>query len=307
MPQSLDPLDPQLRATARRHIDRMASLGGRCDFAQDVAFLCPLEVVLDHIGIPKADHEQMLRLTQWLFTYADPDLCRPGASVTDPADIIKTWNIVYQEFKEYYDAVIRDRRACPRGDVASLIANGTVNGCPMDERAMISYYVIASTAGHDTTSATTATSMWVLAEQPQLLAQLQARPELIPGFVEESIRWATPVQQFVRSAAEDCTLRGQQIARGDLLYLSYVSANRDEEVFDDPYAFKPERSSNKHIGFGYGGHVCLGQHLARREMRAFWEELIPRLQSVEMADEGRMAESEFVCGPKSVPIRYAMH
>ena len=306
-PQSLDPLDGQFRATARRHIERMAALGGRCDFATDVAFLYPLEVVLDLIGIPKADHEKMLRLTQWLFTYADPDLCRPGANITDPAEIIQTWNIVYNEFKDYYDAVIRDRRACPRADVASLIANGQVNGCPMDERAMISYYVIASTAGHDTTSATTATSMWVLAEQPQLLARLKAQPDLIPGFVEESIRWATPVQQFVRSAAEDYTLRGQRIRAGDLLYLSYISANRDEEVFDEPYQFRPERSPNKHIGFGFGGHVCLGQHLARREMRAFWEELIPRLESVEMADEGRMAESEFVCGPKSVPIRYTMH
>ena len=307
MPQSLDALADRIRGTARQHIDRMAAMGGSCDFATEVAFLYPLQVILDIIGVPREDHEKMLRLTQWLFTYADPDLCRPGANITDPAEIIKTWDIVYREFKDYYDGVIRDRRACPRNDVASLIANGKVNGCPMDERAMISYYVIASTAGHDTTSATTATAMWVLAEQPQLLAKLKASPELIAGFVEESIRWATPVQQFVRSAAEDYELRGQQIRKGDLLYLSYVSANRDEEVFEDPYEFRPERSPNRHIGFGYGGHVCLGQHLARREMRAFWEELIPRLESVEMADEGRMAESEFVCGPKSVPIRFRMN
>jgi hypothetical protein len=307
MPQSLDALADRIRGTARQHIDRMAAMGGSCDFATEVAFLYPLQVILDIIGVPREDHEKMLRLTQWLFTYADPDLCRPGANITDPAEIIKTWDIVYREFKDYYDGVIRDRRACPRNDVASLIANGRVNGCPMDERAMISYYVIASTAGHDTTSATTATAMWVLAEQPQLLAKLKASPELIAGFVEESIRWATPVQQFVRSAAEDYELRGQQIRKGDLLYLSYVSANRDEEVFEDPYEFRPERSPNRHIGFGYGGHVCLGQHLARREMRAFWEELIPRLESVEMADEGRMAESEFVCGPKSVPIRFRMN
>ena len=307
MPQALEKLDGRLRETARRHVDRMATFGDRCDFATDVAFPYPLEVILDLIGIPRPDHARMLRLTQWLFSYADPDLCRPGASIADPGEIIETWNIVYNEFKEYYDAVIRDRRACPRDDVASLIANGKVNGCPMDERAMISYYVIASTAGHDTTSATTATAMWVLAEDPELLDKLKANPGLVPGFVEESIRWATPVQQFVRSAAEDYVLRGQQIKQGDLLYLSYVSANRDEEVFDDPYEFRPERAPNRHIGFGYGGHVCLGQHLARREMRAFWEELIPRLQSVEMADEGRMTESEFVCGPKSVPIRFQMN
>ena len=307
MPQSLDQLSDGIRATARHHVDRMRDMGGACDFATEVAFLYPLQVIMDIIGVPPEDHARMLRLTQWLFTYADPDLCRPGANITDPAEIIKTWDIVYREFRDYYEGVIRDRRACPRNDVASLIANGKVNGCPMDERAMISYYVIASTAGHDTTSATTATAMWVLAEQPALLAKLKSNPALIQGFVEESIRWATPVQQFVRSAAEDYQLRGQQIRKGDLLYLSYVSANRDEEVFEDPYEFRPERAPNRHIGFGYGGHVCLGQHLARREMRAFWEELIPRLESVEMADEGRMAESEFVCGPKSVPIRYRMN
>ena len=307
MPQSLDRLSDGIRATARHHVDRMRDLGGACDFATEVAFLYPLQVIMDIIGVPPEDHARMLRLTQWLFTYADPDLCRPGANITDPAEIIKTWDIVYREFKDYYEGVIRDRRACPRDDVASLIANGSVNGCPMDERAMISYYVIASTAGHDTTSATTATAMWVLAERPALLAKLKSNSALIPGFVEESIRWATPVQQFVRSAAEDYQLRGQQIRKGDLLYLSYVSANRDEEVFEDPCEFRPERAPNRHIGFGYGGHVCLGQHLARREMRAFWEELIPRLESVEMADEGRMAESEFVCGPKSVPIRYRMN
>ena len=306
MPQSVDKLENQIRATARRHVERMAGLGGECDFATEVAFVYPLEVILDIIGVPSPDHAKMLRLTQWLFSYADPDLCRPGANVTDPAEIIKTWDIVYREFKDYYDEVIKDRRACPRQDVASLIANGKVNGCPMEERAMISYFVIASTAGHDTTAATTATAMWVLAEQPDMLARLQAKPELIPGFVEESIRWATPVQQFVRSAAADCTLRGQQIAQGDLLYLSYVSANRDEEVFEEPFTFKPERSPNKHIALGYGGHVCLGQHLAKREMRILWEELIPRLDSVEMAGAGLMSESEFVCGPKSVPIRFQL-
>ena len=154
----------------------------------------------------------MLRLTQWLFTYADPDLAGP-ADLTDPAEIIKTWNIVYRSSRSTTNRSSATAAPARATTSASLIANGKVNGCPMEERAMISYYVIASTAGHDTTSATTATSMWVLAEQPQLLARLKAEPKLIQGFVEESIRWATPVQQFVRSAAEDYELRGQKIRR----------------------------------------------------------------------------------------------
>jgi cytochrome P450 len=187
-----------------------------------------------------------------------------------------------------------------------MIANGKVNGCPMEDRALISYLIIASTAGHDTTSATTATGMWVLAEQPELLARLKANPRLIPGFVEESIRWTSPVQEFVRSATQDYELRGRKIRKGDLLYISYMSGNRDEEVFDSPFEFRPDRTPNRHIGFGYGGHICLGQHLARLEMRVFWEELLPKLKSVAFAGEPKMAQSEFVCGPKSVPIRFEL-
>ncbi len=306
LPQNISKLETKVKATAKAYVDKLAAMGPECDFAADLAFHYPLEVVHDLIGIPREDHAKMLRLTQWLFTYADPDLRRPGSDLSDPQEIIRTWNIVYSEFKEYYEEIIRDRRACPRDDVASQIANGKVGGCPMEERAMISYFVIASTAGHDTTSATTATSMWKLAETPGLLERLQADPALVPGFVEESIRWATPVQQFTRSAAEDYQLRGQTIRKGDMLYISYVSGNRDEDAFESPFEFRPERTPNRHVGFGYGGHMCLGQHLARLEMRLFWQELLPRLASVEMAGEGKMAESEFVCGPKSVPIRFRM-
>jgi len=304
MPNAIAELEPKVREIAQAHVRHMLELGPECDFASQVAFLYPLQVILDLIGVPKTDHEKMLRLTQWLFTYADPDLGRPGSDLANPQEITNTWNIVFNEFKDYYDPIIKDRRACPRSDIASMIANGKVNGCPMEERAMISYYVIASTAGHDTTSATTATAMWILAEQPDLLKRLKNDPKLIPGFVEESIRWASPVQQFVRSATQDYALRGRTIRKGDLLYLSYISGNRDEEVFEDSFVFKPDRSPNRHIGFGYGGHICLGQHLARLEMRLFWQELLPRLRSVEMAGDGKMAQSEFVCGPKKVPIRF---
>ncbi|MBI5619264.1 MAG: cytochrome P450 [Gammaproteobacteria bacterium] len=306
MPQSVNGFEGQLRDLARRYVDDMAARGGECDFASDIAALYPLEVVCTLIGLPKQDHHLMLRLTQWFLSYADPDLCRPGSVLTNPEHQIATWQIVYEEFKDYYGKVIADRQACPRSDLASIISNGMVNGRPMDERSMISYFVIASTAGHDTTAATTANAMWVLAERPELLARMKADPSLVAGFVEEAIRWAVPAQVFIRSAVEDYELSGRQIRKGDLLYISYLSANRDEEVFEDPFEFRIDRTPNRHIGFGYGQHVCVGQHLARLELRVFWEELIKRLKSVEMAGEGRWQESEFVCGPKSVPIRYEM-
>lgn len=305
-PQAIAKMEEQVREMARRHIDEFLAKGQGADFATELAFRYPAEVVLTMIGVPKQDHQKMLDLTHWLFTYADPDLCRPGANITDPQEIIKTWDVVYNEFKTYFETLVHERQQCPVGDLTSSIANGKVDGCPMNERNMISYLVILSTAGHDSAAATTAMSMWMLAEHPELFRKMKENPSLIRGFVDESIRWASPVQQFVRSATEDYVLRGQQIRKGDLLYLSYISGNRDEDVFKDPFTFDPERSPNPHIAFGYGTHICLGQHLAKLEMRVLWEELLPRLASVEMAGPGKFAQSEFVCGPKSVPIDYTL-
>ena len=148
--------------------------------------------------------------------------------------------------------------------------------------------------------------MWELAENPALFRRLKDDASLIPAFVEEAVRWTTPVKHFVRHATEDCELAGQAIACGDRLYLSYPSGNRDEAVFDDPFSFRLDRKPNRHLGFGQGGHVCLGQHLARLEMRSLWQALLPRLESVEMAGDGALIASEFVSGPKSVPIRYRL-
>lgn len=304
--QSVAGLKATVEQIAQEYVDKLAAAGPVADFAQEVAFYYPLRVVLDVVGVPREDHARMLQLTQWLFTYADPDLRRPGSDPTDPQEISKTFKIVFDAFNDYYTPLAEDRRRCPRQDLASVIANGKVDGAPLEHRALISYFAIASTAGHDTTAATTATSMWVLAERPDLLAELKADPSLIPDFIEESIRWATPIQHFIRSATEDYEIRGRTIRKGDLVYLSYLSANRDEEVFDDPYTFNIHRRPNRHVGFGFGGHVCLGVHLARTEMTALWNALIPRLKSLELAGPPRMTESELVAGPKSVPIRFEM-
>lgn len=305
MPQNIAGLEAQVRATARRYVDQLAQKN-ESEFAGEVAMLYPLEVVCTQIGLPREDHAIMLRLTQWFLSYADPDLCRPGSDLSDPRSHIQNWQIVYDEFKSYYTRLVADRRAHPRQDLASLIANGKVHGQPMDERGMISYFVIASTAGHDTTAATIGNAMWILARDPALFARMKQERNLIPGFVEEAIRISTPPMAFIRSATQDYELSGRQIRKGDRMYVSYLSANKDEEVFEDPFSFKPDRSPNRHIGFGYGSHICLGQHLARLEMRVLWEELFDRLETLEMAGEGKWQESEFVCGPKEVPIRYTM-
>jgi cytochrome P450 len=170
----------------------------------------------------------------------------------------------------------------------------------------MSYYVIVATAGHDTTSSSTAGAVWGMCQYPGAFAAVKADPSLIPGLVDEAIRWVTPVKHFMRSATADTELRGRAIAKGDWLWLAYPSGNRDEEVFADPDVFDPTRSPNRHLAFGYGAHLCLGQHLAKLEMRILFEELMPRLKSVEFAGRPTRAEAAFVSGPKHLPIRYQM-
>ena len=307
LPQNLRALEARIREIARGFVDRMAEHGDRCDFARDVAFLYPLHVIMEVLGVPESDEPRMLKLTQELFGNADPDLNRTGKSVTDAGEGVDSIQSVVMDFMMYFNAMTEDRRANPRNDLATLIANGKINGEPMGHLEAMSYYIIAATAGHDTTSSTTAGALWALAENPDQFAKVKADPSLISGLIEESIRWVTPVKHFMRTATADAELAGRKIAKGDWLFLSYPSGNRDETVFEDPFSFKVDRTPNKHVAFGYGAHICLGQHLARMEMRVLWEELFARLDHVELDGAPTRMVANFVCGPKSVPIRFKMH
>lgn len=306
LPQNLRGLEGRIREIARGFIDKMAAKGGECDFARDIAFLYPLHVVMEVLGVPETDEPRMLRLTQELFGAADPDLNRSGAAIVDVQQGVAELQKTVADFMVYFTEMTEDRRRNPRQDLASVIANGQVDGKPLGHLEAMSYYIIAATAGHDTTSNTTAGALWALAENPDQFRKLKADLSLIPGHVEESIRWVTPVKHFMRSATEDTELAGQTIKKGEWLMLCYPSGNRDEAVFDKPFSYDITRSPNKHVAFGYGAHVCLGQHLGRLEMRILWEELLPRLESLELAGTPSRMQANFVCGPKSVPIRYKM-
>ncbi|MFN3859260.1 MAG: cytochrome P450 [Caulobacter sp.] len=307
MPQNLRRLEARIREIAAGFVDRMCQMGGRCDFARDVAFLYPLHVVMELIGVPESDEPRMLKLTQELFGSADPDLNRTGEAVTDVDQGVDTIQSVVMDFMAYFNAMTEDRRARPRQDLASVIANGEIEGAPLGHLEAMSYYIIAATAGHDTTSSTTAGALWALAERPDQYARLREDPALIAGLIEESIRWVTPVKHFMRTATADAELAGRRIAKGDWLMLSYPSGNRDEAVFDHPFAFRIDRTPNRHIAFGYGAHICLGQHLARMEMRILWEEFLKQVRSVELDGEPRRMAASFVCGPKAVPIRFTLN
>ncbi len=304
MPKNLRTIEARIRELARETVDKMLAMGGECDFARDVASEYPLRVIMDILGVPADDMPRMLMLTQQLFGPTDPELNRAQAEITDPEQGLQMLNFVIADFANYFKAITEDRRHNPRDDIATVLANSTVNGAPIPDRELNGYYVIIATAGHDTTSASTAGAIMELARNPALFERYRAAESDKGALIEEAIRWSTPVQHFMRSATEDCELAGQKIAKNDWLMLCYTSGNRDEAVFEDPFTFNPDRPKNEQIAFGFGGHVCLGQHLARMEMRILMEELLPRLSSLELAGEPARVESVFVGGLKRLPIRF---
>jgi cytochrome P450 len=306
LPQNIRKLEDRIREIARQHVDRMAELGGQCDFVNEIALYYPLRVIMEILGVPAEEEPRMLRLTQELFGAQDPELNRGRQEMMDNKDAMAQMQAVIADFFMYFKGITDARKAEPQGDLASVIANGKLDGEPINDFEAMSYYVIVATAGHDTTSSSTAGAIWGLAQNPDQFAKVKADPKLIPGLVDEAIRWTTPVKHFMRSATEDTELGGRKIAKGDWLWLAYPSGNRDEAVFDDPDAFRADRSPNKHLAFGYGAHLCLGQHLAKMEMRILFEELLPRLKSLELAGEPKMSQANFVSGPKTLPIKYEM-
>ena len=261
---------------------------------------------MEILGVPEADMPRMLRLTQELFGAADPDLNRSQGDMTPGETSLADLQATIADFFMYFKAITDERKAAPGEDLASAIANGRIDGAPLNDFETMSYYVIVATAGHDTTSSSTAGAVWGMCQFPEAFSTVKADPALIPGMVDEAVRWITPVKHFMRSATEDTSLRGRDIAKGDWLMLCYPSGNRDEEVFENPDVFDPTRSPNRQLAFGYGAHLCLGQHLARMEMRILFEELMPRLKSLEFAGSATRAEAAFVGGPKRLPIRYQM-
>ncbi|TDB93530.1 cytochrome P450 [Actinomadura sp. 7K534] len=297
-PRAMRAMEPRVKELAKRYVDRMVDLGGECDFAREVAVHFPLYVILSLLGLPESDFDRMLKLTQELFGGDDEEYQR-GASDEEKIQVLL-------DFFAYFQELTEARRKNPTDDLASAIANARVNGEPLNDFDTASYYVIVATAGHDTTSATISGGLQALIENPDQLDRLREKPELMPFAVDEMIRWVTPVKEFMRTAVRDCELRGVEIREGDALLLSYPSANRDEDVFDDPFRFDVGRDPNKHLAFGFGVHYCLGAALARIEVRAFFEELLPRLGSIELAGTPESTATTFVGGLKRLPIRYSL-
>ncbi len=312
MPKNLRGIEGEVRALAEKTVQRLIDAGRSegagetkdVDFVKLVSAPYPLHVVMQILGVPEEDEPRMLMLTQQMFGGQDEDLNQSGMKDLPPEVITQIVAGAVKDFEAYFAGLTAQKRANPTGDVASTIANAVIDGEPLNDRDMMGYYIIVAAAGHDTTSASTAGAMLALARDPEQFARVRADRSLLPGIVEEAIRWTSPVQHFMRTAAEDTEVGGQRIAKGDWLMINYVAANHDPAVFDDPRRFDAARQPNRHLAFGAGAHQCLGLHLARLEMRILFETLLDRIERVELAGEPKRAKSTFVGGLKTLPIRF---
>ena len=299
-PRAMNRIDAAVQASARELVDTLAGRTGEgeCDFARDVATAHPLRILSTILGVPREEEPRILRLTNQLFGNEDAELQRPGE---DRNQAIRELGL---ELPQVFAGIIDHRRKNPRDDLATVLANGQVDGQPMGPLETFGYYLITFTAGHDTTKNSLVGGMHALLQNPDELARLRRDPGLVKSAVEEVVRWASPVNYMRRRAACDTEVGGQRIRKDDWLILFYASGNRDEAVFDDPFRFRIDRDPNPHVGFGYGEHFCLGSHLARRSQRALFAELARRIEHIELAGEPEWIQSSFVVGLKRLPIRY---
>jgi cytochrome P450 len=311
MPKNLRSIEAAIRELAAKTVDRLvaAGVGGLgekkvVDFVPLVSAPYPLHVVMQILGVPEEDEPRMLFLTQQMFGGQDEDLNKSGMASLTPDQITQIVLGAVQDFTAYFEGLAAQRRAEPTGDVASILANAAIDGQPLTPLDLAGYYIIIAAAGHDTTSASTAGAMLALARDPEQFARVKADRSLVPGIVEEAIRWTTPVQHFMRTAMADVEIGGASVKAGDWLMINYVAANHDPAQFPDPRRFDASREANRHAAFGAGAHQCLGLHLARLEMRILFDALLDRLESVELAGEPRRAKSTFVGGLKTLPLRF---
>lgn len=296
-PANVAVMTSRVEELARQFVDRMEAMGGRCDFANDIAMHYPLQVILSILGLPEEDHQKMLKLTQELFGAEDPDIGRAGEDSSVLA--------VMMDFVSYFTGLASDRRSHPTDDLASVIANAELHGAPLPDMDVMGFYLIVATAGHDTTSNSIAGGMLALLEHPDQMALLRSDPSLIDHAADELIRYVTPVKHFIRTCQSPYTVGGVDLVPGDVALLSFASANRDETVFERPFDLDVRRANaSSHLAFGFGRHFCLGAHLARLEIRAFFRELLGRLESIELDGDPTFVQSSLVSGPKTLPVRF---
>jgi cholest-4-en-3-one 26-monooxygenase len=296
-PRMIGQLEPHIRDLTDQVLDAAVSKDDDIDFVVDIAAELPLEVIAELLGVPREDRHKLFQWSNRMVGSDDPEYQVAEDAVTE-AQI---------EMFMYAQALAAERRAQPRADIVTTLLEAEIEGDQLTEMDFNLFFMLLSVAGNETTRNAIAHGMNAFLEHPDQWELLVSDPgRHIAGAVEEILRWASPVMYFRRNATRDITLGGQSIKAGDKISLWYISANRDESVFDEPFRFDITRDPNPHIAFGGGGpHFCLGAQLARLEIRLLFEELarrVPRLEALGAPDRLR---SNFIGGIKHLPVRLA--
>ncbi|MCU1496131.1 MAG: cytochrome [Acidimicrobiales bacterium] len=291
-------LEPQIRAICRDLMAEAAEAGPEVEFVHQVTAGLPTRVMGQLMGLPEGDWDLLHSLAERQTAGQDPDIHPPGPDGAE-ADFSASIDMAMYAI----EFAGRRRAEAPREDLTTLILDGDFGGRPMTDVDFGSFFVQLVTAGNDTTKTMLSSGLLALLQHPDQLAELRAEPTLVPGAVEEVLRWANPLHYFRRTATVDTELGGVAIAEGDKVAMYYTSANRDEAVFEDPQRFDVHRGHNPHLSFGIAEHFCLGVHLARLEGRVFFRELLAAFPQIDLAGEPVRLRSNLNNSFKRLPVR----
>jgi cholest-4-en-3-one 26-monooxygenase len=292
-PRMVGKLEKRIQESARAIVDNIAQKG-ECDFVRAVAAELPLLVIADLLGIPPEDRDKVFDWSNRLIGFDDPEF---QTSLEDGKQAaFEMW--------QYANELAETKRGKASDEIVSVLLNAEVDGIGLTEMEFDAFFLLLSVAGNETTRNLISGGLLALIENPEQRARLVADPSLVPSAVEEMLRWVTPVMYFRRTATRDTELRGVPIKENQKVCVYYSSANRDEDVFPDGNRFDVGRTPNEHLAFGVGQHFCLGNSLARMEIRAMFEEVVRRLPDMELAGPVRRLRSNFINGFKQIPVRF---
>ncbi len=301
-PRALRRIHGDIERIARKIVDELFEEGdeGEVDFVDKVAAPLPIAVIAWLLGVPESDWPLLFDWTNRTIGADDPEYQREGEGSDETA------RQAMVELYQYFAELVEEKKKRPADDLVSLFASAEVDGEKLPPIDVLSYCQIIVVAGNETTRNATSGGMLALIEHPNALRSIQAEPGLLRPAIEEILRWTSPIIHFVRTAARDVELRGRRIREGDHLALLYPSANRDEEVFEEPWAFRIDRRPNRHLAFGVGEHFCAGAHVARLELEMAYRFLLPRIEEIELAGPPARLTSNLVGGIKHLPVRYKL-
>ncbi len=269
------------------------------DFVEAIAMRLPLDVILELLGVPTSDRDQMYIWSNAVIGSEDPEY----GDVALPREAIAA---AQQGMFGYFARFIAERRAAPKDDLVSLLVAARIDGTPLTDIEILGFCFLLALAGNETTRNATSGAMLALIENPEARRALTADPSLMPSAVEELLRWVTPIVYMARTAARDVEIGGQTIRANEKVVMFYPSANRDETVFNDPFSLDINRKPNRHLTFGFGRHSCLGNDLARIELQAVMTEILARFPDIALAGPVDRLRSNFVGGIKHMPVRLAL-